>query len=1163
MSISMGSKEEIRHYFNNIGYDKAQYSYNYNKSYLGMQSEKEIKNIHLITSTKEFKIWLYELEVYNFTTINKIAKKYYDKYPEECNLLIFSNSSYTKLTFLNYVQGVNEKLKIRKLNIENSVFTATDKSILKKLNINKNSIHDDMDIKDIHDEAFNIEKVTDEFFDTFKKQIDYLSNNIKGIESKEDRKNYSVLLLSRMLFLYFIQKKKWLNGKVDYLYDRFLYCVKKEDINYYDNVLEPLFFNCLNKSPYDEIEAVDKIKVKILCEDFKSQTPIEVDDNFRGIPYLNGGLFERNPKYEINNNIHIENEIFENLFENIFEKYNFTVREDIGFDSDVAVDPELLGRIFENMINKEEREGTGSFYTPRPIISYMCKQSIKEYLLDNTKGISKQKIENLVDNTEYGKSDIILNESEINTIINLLDKVKVCDTAVGSGAFILGMLQLLVSLKRALYKVIENDLYKNPYEMKKYIIKNNLSGVDIQEGAIDIAHLRVWLSLAVDYEAKTSKDIKSLPNLNYRLIHGNSLISKVGDIDIDEEIKDINEESTKQLSVKIINRDKYKIMDDINELISKRDVYFDAVYKEKQSLEIDINKLENRIKEYFVFDNDSCRDKNLCFSWQLAFPDVFNSDIKSERGFDIIIGNPPYVSTKKVNKLEYKDQLQQEFGFTDDLYNYFTCKQFSLLKENGILSYITSNTFFTIQSKLNMRRLLQSKHIKEIIVTPRAFSALVDTSIFIVKNVDKEGYRFKFIDTSKCSIDDYYDLQSASCKSIYEIDIDLYKNNLDSIFFIPTKINTQIYDKIIQRTKALYDVWWDKIYTSDRIKKNEKAIQKYIDDNIKSGELTLLGLITEGGQGLATGNNGKFIGAKEGTKLAQRIKDTRIDKFYENIIKNKNNKIMFEKQYINYSNINTKKDVKYFLGKLNELEVRNIFDKLKELIGRDVFGQGYIFKIINENEIKNINDMTEYEKLNGIDDDKKVYIPYDKGDKEGNKWYLKTPFYINWSINTVSFLNKYSGKKGIGMPVVRNKKFYFREGFCWSDINTVYLKSRIKDKSIHDGKSMSLFNKLDESIISTKYIVAIINSKFISEFTSNFYNNTSTFQINDGRKLPIIIPIKEQLKYINELVDKAIKIKKLQFNKNITKEEAESKLQKIQDEIDEFVYELYDIKLED
>lgn len=1154
MSISIRSKEDIKNYFNNLGYDEIQYSYNYNKSYVGMQAVNEIKNIHLITSTKEFKIWLYELELYNSTTINKITNRFYNLYPEQNNLLVFADSSYKKLTFLNYIQGVNEKLKIRKLNIENSHFTTTDRNILNKLDIRKKTIYDDMDIKDLHDEAFNIEKVTDEFFKTFKEQIDYLSKNIKGIEDKEERKNYSVLLLSRMLFLYFIQKKKWLDGKVDYLYDRFLYCIDYKDINYYENILEPLFFNCLNKSPEDKTEKDDEIKIKRLYENFDRETNIEVDKNFKGIPYLNGGLFEKHPKYEKNNNIHIENEVFESLFENLFQKYNFTVREDIGFDSDVAVDPELLGRIFENMINKEEREGTGSFYTPRPIISYMCKQSIKEYLLENATEINKEKIDTLVDNIENEKSSISLNESEISTVINILNRVKICDTAVGSGAFILGMLQLLVSLKRELYKHIGNDLYKDSYEIKKYIIKNNLSGVDIQEGAIDIAHLRVWLSLVVDYEAKNSNDIKPLPNLKYRLIHGNSLISKVEDIDI-------YEEDTKQLSVKSINRDKNKIIKDIYNLAILKDKYFNVSFKDKQILKNNIKTLEESIREYSIFNNEIYNDNNLCFSWQLTFPDVFNNKDKSDRGFDIIIGNPPYVSTKSVNKLDYKNELQQEFGYIDDLYNHFTCKQFSLLKENGTLSYITSNTFFTIQSKLNMRQLLQSKYIKELIVTPRAFNALVDTSIFIVKNIDKEeNYKLNFINTSKCNIDDYYNLLLASKKNSYDIDVNIYKSNIDNIFFIPDKINMQIYENIIPKVNELYNQWWDKIYTSGKVKQNDKLIKKYIEKNINEKEITLLGLITNGGQGLATANNGKFIGVKEGTELAKRIKETRIERFYENIIKNKKNKIIFENEYPNYYNIISKNDVKCLLKRLDEYEIRNIFDNLKELIGRDVFGQGYIFRIINEDEIKNIDEMTEYEKLNGIDDSRRIYVQYDKGDKKGNRWYSENSFYINWSKKSVDELKNCKKSRWQGYD------FYFKKGFCWNLINGTRsendLKFRLIDKSVNDVVGMKL-SAIKNEYISNNYILALCNSKLINKYTESFINFTLAFQMNDARKIPIIIPTKEQLKYINNIVDNAIEIKKLQFNKSITEEKVNLELQKIQDKIDKFVYALYDIKLED
>ncbi|MBT5994633.1 MAG: DNA modification methylase, partial [Candidatus Marinimicrobia bacterium] len=181
-----------------------------------------------------------------------------------------------------------------------------------------------------------------------------------------------------------------------------------------------------------------------------------------------------------------------------------------------------------------------------------------------------------------------------------------------------------------------------------------------------------------------------------------------------------------------------------------------------------------------------------------------------------------------------------------------------------------------------------------------------------------------------------------------------------------------------------------------------------------------------------------------------------------------------------------------------------------------------------------------------------------KGDRDGNRWFAESPYYIDWSNDSVGWLKGNSGKKGKGMPVVRNPKFFFRAGFCWSDVHTTYLKSRIKLKGVHDVKSMSLFNLSD--LISTKYIICIINSSFASEFQQEFYNNTSSFQINDARKIPIIIPSPTQLSQYEDIFDRAYGIKEQQFSEEISKEIAITKLNEIQDELDEMVYALYGVK---
>ena len=182
---------------------------------------------------------------------------------------------------------------------------------------------------------------------------------------------------------------------------------------------------------------------------------------------------------------------------------------------------------------------------------------------------------------------------------------------------------------------------------------------------------------------------------------------------------------------------------------------------------------------------------------------------------------------------------------------------------------------------------------------------------------------------------------------------------------------------------------------------------------------------------------------------------------------------------------------------------------------------------------------------------------YDKGDKDGNKWYLKTPFYINWSKENVKFLKENAGKKGKGGTRFQNSQFYFREGFCWTDIHTTYIKSRLKESGIYDVKSMSLFSLLNG--VPDWYIVCLLNSKYISEYIDDFINNTQTFQINDARVLPIIIPNKKQLTLLENIFNKAISIKKNYFNDKITKNEMEANLTHVQKRLDEEIFKIYEI----
>lgn len=314
---------------------------------------------------------------------------------------------------------------------------------------------------------------------------------------------------------------------------------------------------------------------------------------------------------------------------------------------------------------------------------------------------------------------------------------------------------------------------------------------------------------------------------------------------------------------------------------------------------------------------------------------------------------------------------------------------------------------------------------------------------------------------------------------------------------------------------------------------------------MKAGDITLLGLITEGGQGLATGNNGKYIGVLEGTKSA------------ENVRKQRPEKLLLANEFCQKQNIKNRNDAVSFLDNLSELETRKLFDELKEKYSRDIFGQGWLYRIVSSNEIADVENLNDDEKLNGIRGEK-TFVPYDKGDKEGNRWYAPTPYYIDWNRENVSILQTEPKARWQGY------QFYFREGFCWNNVSTpkneksMYIKCRLKEKSINDVASMSLY-VIDESnnLIHNYCLISLINSRFLFNFLKILINKSVNLQINDIRQLPIIIPAPEQLKFFGQIFNTAVSIQKERFAGHITKQEAERQLDEIQKELAKFVEEIY------
>lgn len=559
-------------------------------------------------------------------------------------------------------------------------------------------------------DAFSVEALSDEFFDTYKKQYTKFVKYITGKEfvkegnkwvekqtgeandvifkefSHEDKRvrDYIKKMMGRITFLHFLQRKRWMNGDLNYMLHLFQNSDKQD--SYLENVLEPLFFGILNTKEEDREQLfIAKGWDKSLL------------DEWRKIPYLNGGLFEEDE--EDNVSVTFPKEYFAELFE-FYSEYNFTVDENDPDDAEVGVDPEMLGKIFENLL--EDNKDKGAFYTPKEIVRYMCQESLIAYLVGKS-GIEEQKIRDFV-TLPYDTVDRF-NEKELEDLLTYLDNVKICDPAIGSGAFPMGLLNELVRCEEAI--VLGQEKNTARAELKKSIIKENIYGVDIEKGAVDIARLRFWLSLVVDEE-----EPMPLPNLDYKIMQGNSLLESYNGVDLshllDQEDGDLFSSTVIPIQMQLESRiGEYYTCGDHRRKVELKEEIKDLIVQQldAKSIAIDLSGID-------VTGNTNF------FLWHTWFSDVFKrpSDCNGNSGFDIVIGNPPYVEAKKLKYIASTLRcFYSTYSGTADLSIYFIELAFNLLKENGVLCYITTNKFFNTGYGRPVRNLLCNTHINAII----------------------------------------------------------------------------------------------------------------------------------------------------------------------------------------------------------------------------------------------------------------------------------------------------------------------------------------------------------------------------------------------------------------------------------------------------------------
>lgn len=652
-------------------------------------------------------------------------------------------------------------------------------------------------------ERFSVEVVNNDFY----RQIAKLYDELVGTEDvrsalsypdgSEAKYQFAVRLVGRIVFCWFLREKQSTGGLP--LIGRDLMSLEaSHKSNYYHEVLAPLFFETLNRPIGRRVEKF-------------------ATGSFGKVPYLNGGLFapQFDDYYKFDRNmgmsvpsagLSISDSWIRKLFE-LLETYNFTVDENTSIDVDLSIDPEMLGRIFENLlarINPETgetvRKSTGSFYTPREIVDYMVDESLVQYLKNKTY-IEEIKLRALVSYNVDDDSKHPLNFNDKLMVVKALGKVRILDPACGSGAFPIGILQKIVFILQQVdpdTKLwLENQLagasiefrrelekQSFDYIRKSEVIRKSIFGVDIQPIATEIARLRCFLTLIVDENIDDSADnrgIKVLPNLDFKFVTANSLIKAPGD-----------------------NNDAPKLFDSFEEQLGEAvDEYFSAEGSERAELSHKLRDLidqkVNENKDYVLNNSGIIKDdrfveaynqrnarqntkllrdaqlwdsyKNIFTHQPIEFYETKYIFPSAKEGFDIVIGNPPYLSTEKIKDPEksiYKETYSEIHASRTDIYAYFYYRGMELTRpETGILCYITSNKWMRAGYGQKLREYFTNKNPFTLIDFGgfKVFeSATVDTNIFVIQNSANNGLlrasHFKNDYKKGQSIKEYFDTRN-------------------------------------------------------------------------------------------------------------------------------------------------------------------------------------------------------------------------------------------------------------------------------------------------------------------------------------------------------------------------------------------------------------------
>ena len=721
-------------------------------------------------------------------------------------LFVFSNQEQTDWHFVNvkYDTGKAEKRRLfRRITISRHEKLRTASERIAMLDLASIDVPNPeglspLDIQKRHDKAFDVEAVTKQFFAEYQSVFHTLQDDLADqTADKRWAHDYALQFLNRCMFLYFIQRKRWLDEDTEFLrsfWESYQQTDEPAD-SFVHRWLNVLFFEAFNNKFHGG----------------HSHFPDTIFKALSSAPYLNGGLFTEN-NLDREYDFQISDWLFSGIFE-FLENYNFTIAEDSPLDQEVAVDPEMIGKVYESLVNvsdeTDERGDAGIFYTQRTEIDLMCRLALVDNLTNHLGENHKNLLYELIfafSPDDKVEADRKFAETQLwEPLDATLKGLAVVDPACGSGSFLVGMLHILDDLRYRVNQGLGRD--ESNFERKKGIIGQNLYGVDVMEWACHVAELRLWLALVIDAEfSPTELHVRVeplLPHFSFNIRCGDSLVQEIGGMNLatlrdsfsgvpralkarltrlkNEKMKFFDNDPTcryrseEELEHEELGlfrtlvdthaKDIKQQIDDLQQLIDgpqDQQILLDGTIEERAAHQFELQAIEYRKQiEGLTEDLDSLKEarsalvnaRDVPFVWDIAFVEIFTGE---KGGFDIVIGNPPYVRHENIadpnlpreritteNKKAYKAKLARSVyqafpGFfrykrandidnpsaavshkldaKSDLYIYFYFHGFSLLNPKGAFCFITSNSWLDVGYGKDLQEFtLKHCHIKQII----------------------------------------------------------------------------------------------------------------------------------------------------------------------------------------------------------------------------------------------------------------------------------------------------------------------------------------------------------------------------------------------------------------------------------------------------------------